>query len=104
MNDSVTNKLNDTLKELYHQAIDADKKLAELRTKGQAKFSAVLREDSQFITHADHFMPYVAELAEELEILLTAAEEEYQDLLSRMIQKIQLLAETLSQFMRLPAM
>ena len=103
MNDSVTNKLNDTLKELYHQAIDADKKLAELRTKGQAKFSAVLREDSQFITHADHFMPYVAELAEELEILLTAAEEEYQDLLSRMVQKIQLLAETLSQFMRLPA-
>ncbi|MGO1793776.1 MAG: hypothetical protein ACTHY5_10410, partial [Oceanisphaera sp.] len=79
---------------------DADKKLTELRTKGQAKFSAVLREDSQFITHADHFMPYVAELAEELEILMTATEEEYQDLLSRMVHKIQVLAETLSQFMR----
>ncbi|MGO1247038.1 MAG: hypothetical protein ACTH2P_07670 [Oceanisphaera sp.] len=100
MNDSVTSKLNDTLKDLYHQAIDADKKLTELRTKGQAKFSAVLREDSQFITHADHFMPYVAELAEELEILMTATEEEYQDLLSRMVHKIQVLAETLSQFMR----
>ncbi|WP_417617162.1 hypothetical protein [Oceanisphaera sp.] len=103
MNDSVTNKLNDTLKELYHQAIDADKKLAELRSRGQAKFSAVLREDSQFITHADHFMPYVAELAEELEILTSTTEEEYQDLLSRMVHKIKLLAETLSQFMQLPS-
>ena len=43
MHDAVTTKLNDTIKELYHMAIYADKKLAELRTKGQAKFSAVLR-------------------------------------------------------------
>lgn len=103
MHDAVTTKLNDTLKELYHMAIDADKKLAELRTKGQAKFNAVLREDSQFITKADHFMPYVAELAEELEILITVSEQEYQALLSRMVHKIQLLAETLQQFMRLPS-
>ena len=103
MHDAVTAKLNDTLKELYHMAIDADKKLTELRTKGQAKFSAVLREDSQFITKADHFMPYVAELAEELEILITVDEQEYQPLLSRIVHKIQLLAETLQQFMRLPA-
>ena len=103
MHDAVTTKLNDTLKELYHMAIDADKKLAELRTKDQAKFSAVLHEDSQFITKADHFMPYVAELAEELEILITVDEQEYQPLLSRMVHKIQLLAETLQQFMRLPA-
>ncbi|MFP2768542.1 hypothetical protein [Oceanisphaera sp. KMM 10153] len=101
MHDSVTAKLNDTLKELYHQAIDADKKLAELRTRGQAKFSAVLREDSQFTTHADHFMPYVAELAEELELLEMATDEEYQDLLSRMVHKIQLLAETINHFARL---
>ena len=48
-------------------------------------------------------MPYVAELAEELEILVTVGEQEYQALLSRMVHKIQLLAETLQQFMRLPA-
>ncbi|MBL1376002.1 hypothetical protein [Zobellella iuensis] len=102
MHDSVTAKLHDTLKELYHQAIDADKKLTELRGRGQAKFSAVLREDSQFIAHADHFMPYVAELAEELELLDMAADEEYQDLLARMVHKIRLLAETMNQFMRLP--
>ncbi|ART79966.1 hypothetical protein [Oceanisphaera avium] len=102
MHDQVTSKLNDTLKELYHQAIDADKKLAELRSKGQAKFSAVLREDSQFITRADHFMPYVAELAEELEVLMTVDEQEYQALLSRMVHKLQLLGETLVHFLRLP--
>lgn len=103
MHDAVTNKLNDTLKELYHIAIDADKKLTELRSKGQAKFSAVLREDSQFITHADHFMPYVAELAEELEVLLTASEAEYQGLLSRLVNKVHLLAKTLQQFQALPS-
>lgn len=102
MHDQVTSKLNDTLKDLYHQAIEADKKLAELRTKGQAKFSAVLREDSQFITRADHFMPYVAELAEELEVLMTVNEQEYQALLSRMVHKLHLLGETLLNFMRLP--
>ncbi|WP_445400808.1 hypothetical protein [Zobellella sp. An-6] len=101
MHDSVTAKLHDTLKELYHQAIDADKKLAELRTRGQAKFSAVLREDSQFTTHADHFMPYVAELAEELELLEMSADEEYQALLGRMVHKIHVLADTLGQFLRL---
>ncbi|NHH99559.1 hypothetical protein [Oceanimonas sp. MB9] len=101
MHDSVIDRLNDTLKELYHQAIDADKKLAALRAKGQAKFSAVLREDSQFTTHADHFMPYVAELAEELEMLSSSSEAEYQALLARMVHKIQLLATTLGQFMRL---
>ncbi|ATG73036.1 hypothetical protein CGX12_12805 [Zobellella denitrificans] len=101
MHDSVTAKLHDTLKELYHQAIDADKKLAGLRAKGQAKFSAVLREDSQFTTHADHFMPYVAELAEELELLEMSTDEEYQALLGRMVHKIQLLASTLGQFLRL---
>ncbi|OIN13536.1 hypothetical protein [Oceanisphaera psychrotolerans] len=101
MHDSVTAKLHDTIKELYHQAIDADQKLQALRNKGQAKFSAVLREDSQFITHADHFMPYVAELAEELELLEMATDDEYQDLLSRMVHKIQLLAETIHHFARL---
>lgn len=100
MHDAVTTKLNDTLKALYHQAIDADKKLTELRAKGQAKFSAVLREDSQFIARADHFMPYVAELAEELDLLVTASEEEYPDLLSRMVHKLQALGATLHQFMR----
>lgn len=101
MHDSVTAKLHDTIKELYHQAIDADKKLQSLREKGQAKFSAVLREDSQFTSHADHFMPYVAELAEELELLEMASQEEYHTLLTRMVSKIQLLAETLHQFLRL---
>lgn len=101
MHDSVIDRLNDTLKELYHQTIDADKKLTALRTKGQARFSAVLSEDSQFTTHADHFMPYVAELADELEMLSSCSEEEYQALLARMVHKIQLLASTLSQFMRL---
>lgn len=101
MHDSVIAKLNDTLRGLYHQAIDADKKLAALRAKGQAKFSAVLREDSQFTTHADHFLPYVAELAEELELLEMSTEQEYQALLSRMVHKIQLLASTLGQFLRL---
>ncbi|WP_116475635.1 hypothetical protein [Zobellella maritima] len=101
MHDSVTAKLHDTIKELYHQAIDADKKLQALRDKGQAKFNAVLREDSQFICHADHFMPYVAELAEELELLEMADQEEYAKLLARMVSKIQLLAATLNQFVRL---
>ncbi|GAA3549415.1 hypothetical protein [Zobellella aerophila] len=101
MHDSVTAKLHDTIKELYHQAIDADKKLQTLRDQGQAKFNAVLREDSQFTSHADHFMPYVAELAEELELLEMASMEEYNTLLARMVSKIQLLAETLNQFLRL---
>ena len=98
MHDSVTEKLNDTIKSLYHNAIQADQKLTELRSKGQAKFSQVLREDSLFITHADHFMPYVAELAEELEIVSTANEQEYQRLLARLVKKIQVLADTLTQF------
>lgn len=99
MHNSVTEKLNDIIKGLYHNAVEADQQLVALRNKGQAKFSQVLSNDSLFITHADHFMPYVAELSEDLEIVSTASEQEYQRLLARLVNKIKQLTDTLTQFM-----
>lgn len=65
----VIQQLKENLQAAYRQAIDADVKLDELQKAGMGKFSAIFNADQGFKQQSSRFLPYVQELANELETL-----------------------------------
>ncbi|MBB1268198.1 prephenate dehydrogenase [Shewanella sp. SR44-3] len=63
----VIQQLKENLQTAYRQAIDSDVKLDELQKAGHGKFSAIFAQDQGFETQSNRFLPYVQELANELE-------------------------------------
>ena len=45
---AIIEKLNENLKVVYRQALDADKKLDELQQQGHGKFTALFTKDAGF--------------------------------------------------------
>ena len=64
----VIEQLNNNLKVLYRQALDADNQLDALQKNGHGKFSALLK-DPAFTFDAKRFKPYILDIAADVETL-----------------------------------
>ena len=96
--ENVLEQLKENLKIIYHKAVDADKQLELLRQQKKAGFTHIFTEDTVFKNHADTFLPYVEELAADLQEIQVDNEEHYKTLLPAIIIKIELLLKTLNAF------
>jgi primosomal protein N'' len=94
--ESVLIQLQENVKIIYHKAVDADKQLAELREQKQASFAQIFAADSAFRNHSDTFLPYVEELAADLQEIQTDDEDHYKKLLPNIVVKIELLFKMLT--------
>jgi hypothetical protein len=94
---AVIEKLNENLKVVYRQALDADKKLDELQQQGHGKFKALFTEDAGFTFEAKRFKPYVLDVAADVEALSHLEELDEQKLTST-VTKLQNLLKLLATF------
>lgn len=94
---SVISELNNNLKVLYRQAIDADSKLDSLQQQGKGKFSTLFNKESGFEIEAKRFKPYVLEVASDVESL-SSQEEIDQTQLKAAVIKMQHLHQLLASF------
>lgn len=94
----VLEQLQENLKIIYHKAVDADKQLELLRQQKKAGFAQIFGADSAFKNHSNTFLPYVEELAADLQEIQTDNEEHYKTLLPAIVVKIELLFKTLNAF------
>jgi len=92
---AIHDQLQETIQILYRKAVDADNKLNALQQNQQGKFSAIFAEDSGFRTQSKRFTPYVQEVTEDWQVLKELDEEQAKAVLPGLVQKIQLILETL---------
>ena len=96
--ESVLKLLQENVKIIYHQAVDADKALAHLHSKKENSFTHIFKSQSAFKNHSSTFLPYVEELAADLQAIQTEDDARYKILLPNIIVKIELLFKTLNSF------
>lgn len=96
--ENVLKQLQENLKIIYHKAVDADKQLELLRQQQKTAFTQIFTYDSAFKNHSTTFLPYVEELAADLQEIQTDNEEHYKTLLPAIVVKIELLFKTLNSF------
>ena len=96
--ESVLNQLQENIKIIYHKAVDADKKLAVLREQKKASFAQIFSAETIFKSHSDTFLPYVEELAADLQAIQVDDDEHYKKLLPNIVTKIELLLKMLTAF------
>lgn len=96
--ESVQAQLQENIKIIYHRAVDADKALLELRQQKIAAFEHIFSNETPFSNHSDTFLPYVEELAADLQAIQTETDEGYQKKLPLIVIKIELLFKTLNAF------
>lgn len=94
---SIISELNNNLKVLYRQAIDADSKLDSLQQQGKGKFSTLFNSESGFAIEAKRFKPYVLEVASDVENLSTQDDID-QAMLKSTVIKMQHLHQLLASF------
>ena len=88
--------LDKTMQDIYRKAVDADKSITELKKKGMAKFTSIFEQQNQFDTKANSFMPYVSELAGDIEQFKHASDDQTQ--LAKIMKKMEMLLKTLNDF------
>lgn len=96
--ENVLKQLKENLKIIYHKAVDADKQLELLRQQKKGGFTHIFADDTPFKNHADTFLPYVEELAADLQEIQVDNEEHYKTLLPSIVIKIELLLKMLNAF------
>jgi len=96
--ENVLKQLHENLKMIYHKAVDADKQLELLRQQKKAGFAQIFTSDSAFTNHANTFLPYVEELAADLQEIQTDNEAHYKTLLPNIVVKIEQLFKMLNAF------
>ncbi|WP_354623335.1 hypothetical protein [Psychromonas sp. MME2] len=94
----VLEQLKENIKIIYHKAVDADKQLELLRKQDKAAFAQIFSADSDFKNHSTTFLPYVEELAANLQEIQTDNEDHFKTLLPAIVVKIELLFKTLNAF------
>lgn len=96
--ETVLKHLQENVKIIYHKAVDADKQIEALREQKKAGFAQIFSSDTAFKNHSDTFLPYVEELAADLQEIQTDDEEHYKKLLPSIVVKIELLFKMLTTF------
>ncbi|CCQ11138.1 hypothetical protein PALB_20120 [Pseudoalteromonas luteoviolacea B = ATCC 29581] len=94
---SVIEHLNENLKQLYRQALDADQKLDELQRQGHGKFTALFQNDAGFRVEAKRFKPYVLDVAADVSAL-SESEQVDEEMLKKTVAKLQQLHSLLASF------
>ncbi|WP_199610914.1 primosomal replication protein PriC [Flocculibacter collagenilyticus] len=96
----IIEQLNENLKQLYRQAVDADNFIESMQQQGKGKFSAVFKQSNLFEGSSKYFKPYVAEVAADVSALEPANELDKldQEKLAVIVKKLELLHSTLAQF------
>ncbi|MGQ8364988.1 hypothetical protein [Glaciecola sp. 1036] len=89
---------NDNLQIAYRKAVDADNNLDKLQKDGKGKFAAIFPDDSPFETSSKRFIPYVQEIASDVEQLQQLSEQEIKAALPETVKKLELLLATLVKF------
>lgn len=84
--------LDNNIQEIYRKALDADAQLNELKKQGMGKFSAIFEQNSLFNCNEKSFLPYVAELTEDI---AKFRESEDQQQLTTILKKMELLYQVL---------
>ncbi len=93
----VIEQLKDNLQTAYRKSIDADGKLDELKKAGHVKFNTIFTQEEGFSTSSNRFLPYVQELADELDQMPTDAET-LPPALEKFVRKLGVLLQTLQSF------
>lgn len=100
--DKIIEQLQVNIKVIYHKAVDADKVISAQQADGLGQFDQIFVDDSPFTTRADHFLPYVEELANDLLIVQEAEDEtQFKSTLENLVLKIELAHKTLANFKKL---
>lgn len=63
----IFNHIDTNMQDIYRKAVDADKHITELKKQGMAKYSSIIDDQQLFVTKSTLFMPYVSELAQDIE-------------------------------------
>ena len=90
--------LQENIRLIYRQSIDADKQINELRQKDMAKFSAIFDQSQGFVTKANRFTPYAEELAKDLIEIKEANNDQVAQLLNPLVTKIEIQLQILQVF------
>lgn len=90
--------LQENIRLIYRQSIDADKQINELRQKDMAKFSAIFDVSQGFVTKANRFTPYAEELAKDLIEIKEANNDQVAQLLNPLVTKIEIQLQILQVF------
>ena len=96
--EALQDKLNSSLKDIYVLALRADEQIEELKQEDKGKFSAIFKDDSGFEARADHFLPYLMELSEDVQALKSFDEHLLPNRLQMIVKKIKLMTTVLNQF------
>ena len=95
----IIEQLQVNIKTIYHKAIDADKVIKAQQADGLGQFDQIFVDDSPVVTRAQHFLPYVEELANDLLELQQATDEQhFVSYLEPLVVKIELAHKTLAAF------
>ncbi|AOT09873.1 hypothetical protein [Pseudoalteromonas luteoviolacea] len=94
---AIIEKLNENLKVVYRQALDADKKLDELQQQGHGKFASLFTKDAGFSFEAKRFKPYVLDVAADVDAL-SKSEQLDEEQLKKAVFKLQQLLQLLATF------
>ena len=90
--------LQENIRLIYRQSIDADKKINELRQQDMAKFSAIFNKTQGFETNSNRFTPYAEELAKDLLEIKEAASDSVPALITPLVSKIEIQLQVLEVF------
>jgi len=90
--------LQENIRLIYRQSIDADKKINELRQQDMAKFSSIFDQSQGFSTKANRFTPYAEELAKDLIELQQLSPEEITKQVQPLVVKIEVSLQILQVF------
>jgi len=90
--------LQQNIRLIYRQSIDADKQISQLRQQDMAKFSSIFDESQGFTTKANRFTPYAEELAKDLIELQQLAPENIAEQVKPLVAKIEVSLQILQVF------
>ena len=88
--------IDNSMQEIYRKALDADTRLDQLKSQGHGKFTSIFNQQTLFSIDANRFMPYVAEIADDIDRYKTSPEDESQ--LPPLLKKMEQLLTVLAQF------
>lgn len=97
----VLKPLSENIQLAYRQAIDADNKLNLLKKEGHGKFSNIFKQSQVFTTQSNRFLPYVEEIANDLQIFTNTMQNSNTDSeqqLQLIVTKLGLLLQLLKSF------
>ncbi|WP_252176313.1 hypothetical protein [Endozoicomonas sp. 4G] len=94
----IQDKLILNLKDIYTLALNADEQLNILQKEQKGKFAAIFQQNSGFTASANRFLPYLIELNDEVQNLLTIEPENQKVKIQGIMKKMKMMHRVLARF------